>query len=139
MEISNHCPAFDVAAVCSGFLYGLNTANALGIPTRYVQNEAHAFVEVWFPMRKWQRIDLGGSALRMNVSGADNKTLHRPRSDDPFQKPPEYKFAPQAAAGLPSHSQRLIQVSAHSIHGGGTSPAVFFFSFWDVLALRRFS
>jgi hypothetical protein len=67
------------------------TANALGIPTRYVQNEAHAFVEVWFPGRGWQRIDLGGAALRMNVTGADNKTLHRPRSDDPFHKPPEYK------------------------------------------------
>jgi hypothetical protein len=67
------------------------TANALGIPTRYVQNEAHAFVEVWFPVRGWQRIDLGGAALRMNVSGADNKTLHRPRAEDPFHKPPEYK------------------------------------------------
>lgn len=67
------------------------TANALGIPTRYVQNEAHAFVEVWFPQRGWQRIDLGGAALRMNVTGADDKKLHRPRSDDPFMKPPEYK------------------------------------------------
>ena len=67
------------------------TANALGIPTRYVENEAHAFVEVWFPERSWQRIDLGGAALRMDVSGADNKTLHRPRADDPFTKPPEYK------------------------------------------------
>lgn len=66
------------------------TANALGIPTRYVQNEAHAFVEVWFPIRGWQRIDLGGAALRMNVTGADNKTLHRPRAEDPFHKPPEY-------------------------------------------------
>lgn len=67
------------------------TANALGIPTRYVQNEAHAFVEVWFPERRWQRIDLGGAALRMDVTGADNKTLHRPRAEDPFAKPDEYK------------------------------------------------
>ena len=67
------------------------TANALGIPTRFVENEAHAFVEVWFPERHWQRVDLGGAALRMEVQGADNKTLHRPRSDDPFEKPPEYK------------------------------------------------
>jgi transglutaminase-like putative cysteine protease len=67
------------------------TANALGIPTRFVENEAHAFVEVWFPERRWQRIDLGGAALRMEVQGADNKTLHRPRADDPFEKPPEYK------------------------------------------------
>jgi hypothetical protein len=66
------------------------TANALGIPTRLVENEAHAFVEVWFPERNWQRIDLGGAALRMEVTGANNKTLHRPRSDDPFAKPPEY-------------------------------------------------
>ena len=67
------------------------TANTLGIPTRYVQNEAHAFVEVWFPQRGWQRIDLGGAALRMDVQGADNKTLHRPRAEDPFAKPPQYK------------------------------------------------
>jgi hypothetical protein len=67
------------------------TANALGLPTRYVENEAHAFVEVWFPDRGWQRIDLGGAALRMEVTGADNKTLHRPRAEDPFAKPPEYK------------------------------------------------
>jgi hypothetical protein len=67
------------------------TANALGIPTRFVENEAHAFVEVWFPERRWQRIDLGGAALRMEVEGAGNKTLHRPRSDDPFEKPQEYK------------------------------------------------
>jgi len=67
------------------------TANALGIPTRFVENEAHAFVEVWFPERRWQRIDLGGAALRMDVTGADNKTLHRPRGDDPFTQPPEYK------------------------------------------------
>ncbi|MGE0400094.1 MAG: transglutaminase family protein [Kofleriaceae bacterium] len=66
------------------------SANVLGIPTRYVQNEAHAFVEVWFPERRWQRIDLGGAALRMEVTGADDKTLHRPAADDPFTKPPEY-------------------------------------------------
>jgi transglutaminase-like putative cysteine protease len=67
------------------------TANALGIPTRFVENEAHAFVEVWFPERHWQRVDLGGAALRMEVEGAGNKTLHRPRGDDPFEKPQEYK------------------------------------------------
>jgi hypothetical protein len=66
------------------------TANVLGIPTRYIQNEAHAFVEVWFPERRWQRIDLGGAALRMEVTGADDKTLHRPAAEDPFTKPPEY-------------------------------------------------
>lgn len=66
------------------------TANALGLPTRYVTNEAHAFVEVWFPKRGWQRIDLGGAAMRLEVSGGDGKTLHRPRAEDPFAKPKEY-------------------------------------------------
>lgn len=66
------------------------TANALGIPTRYVFNEAHAFVEVWFPERGWQRIDLGGAASRLDVSNAEDKTIHRPRSADPFDKPKEY-------------------------------------------------
>ena len=65
------------------------TANVLGLPTRYVQNEAHAFAEVWFPERGWQRIDLGGAALRMEVTGAEDKTLHA-HPDDPFTKPPAY-------------------------------------------------
>ncbi len=66
------------------------TANAIGIPTRLVHNEAHAFVEVWFPERGWQRIDLGGAALRMEVQNGADKTIHRPRADDPFAKPEEY-------------------------------------------------
>lgn len=66
------------------------TALALGIPTRYVFNEAHAFVEVWFPERGWQRIDLGGAASRLDVSNAEDKTIHRPRAEDPFDKPREY-------------------------------------------------
>lgn len=66
------------------------TANALGIPTRYVYNEAHAFVEVWFPERGWQRIDLGGAASRLDVSNGEDKTIHRPRGDDPFAKPKAY-------------------------------------------------
>ena len=66
------------------------TCNTLGIPARYVQNEAHAFIEVWFPERRWQRIDLGGAALRMDVSNAEDKRIHTPRAEDPFAKPPEY-------------------------------------------------
>ena len=81
----------DQAGVCRhrSFTF-IITATAAGIPTRYITNEAHAFVEVWFPGREWQRIDLGGAALRMEVSGAEGKTLHRPRREDPFGKPPEY-------------------------------------------------
>jgi transglutaminase-like putative cysteine protease len=89
------------------------TANALGIPTRFVENEAHAFVEVWFPERRWQRIDLGGAALRMDVQGADGKTLHRPRAEDPFEKPPEYK---QSYTQLDGDIQGLTQQQLDDKH-----------------------
>lgn len=67
------------------------TANALGIPTRYLSNEAHAWVEVWLPGQGWVRVDLGGAALRLEVSGAEDKAMHQPRSEDPFPKPPAYE------------------------------------------------
>lgn len=67
------------------------TANALGIPTRYVTNEAHAFVEVWFPGRGWQRVDLGGAAQNLQVYNGADKTVHRPRREDPFAKPDAYR------------------------------------------------
>ncbi len=38
----------------------LVAAQSLGAPTRMVVNEAHAFVEVWFPSQGWRMIDLGG-------------------------------------------------------------------------------
>ncbi len=55
------------------------TANALGIPTRYVANEAHCFVEVYIPEGEysdsnWHRINLGGTG------SADPG---EPRPDDP--------------------------------------------------------
>jgi len=79
------------AGVCRhrSFVFAV-TANALGIPTRYVTNEAHAWVEVWVPEVNWIRIDLGGAALRMDVSNAKDKTIYRPRQKDSFPKPDKY-------------------------------------------------
>ncbi|WP_199350990.1 transglutaminase domain-containing protein [Haliangium ochraceum] len=67
------------------------TANGLGIPTRYVTNEAHAWVEVWLPESEWVRIDLGGAALRMTVDNASDKSIYQPRGEDPFAKPSKYR------------------------------------------------
>lgn len=79
------------AGVCRHRAFGfMITVNALGIPTRYVENEAHAFAEVWFPEVGWQRIDLGGAAVRFDINGMKDREPHRPRGDDPFAKPPEY-------------------------------------------------
>ncbi len=60
------------------------TATALGIPTRMITNEAHAWVEV-FDGATWKRIDLGGAG-RMLRSDADRTQAHRP-AFDPFSWP----------------------------------------------------
>jgi hypothetical protein len=44
------------------------TALALGIPARFVHNEAHAWVEV-FDGQLWHRIDLGGAASALQYYG----------------------------------------------------------------------
>ena len=53
----------------------------LGLPTRYVSNEAHAFVEVYVPVDNqtysdshWKRINLGGTG--------SSTTLDRPDSGE---------------------------------------------------------
>lgn len=79
------------AGVCRHRSYAfMIAATGLGLPTRYVTNEAHAWVEVWVPSY-WMRVDLGGAALRMNVDNASDKSLHQPRSEDPFKSPQEYE------------------------------------------------
>jgi len=65
-------------------------AAAIGIPARYVTNEAHAWVEVWAPGPGWLRLDLGGAAMTLEVSNASGKTMYQPRAEDPFDKPPNY-------------------------------------------------
>jgi transglutaminase-like putative cysteine protease len=66
------------------------TAQALGLPARFVANEAHAFVEVRVPRLGWRRIDLGGAAAQLEVGGMSDKIVHRPRVADPFPQPPAY-------------------------------------------------
>lgn len=71
------------------------TALALGIPTRYVQNEAHAFVEVDLPAHhqaqggalESMRIELGGSTAFVEGHGLSADRMHRPQHPDPFPQP----------------------------------------------------
>lgn len=67
------------------------TARALGIPARYVYNEAHAFVEVRWPNRGWRRIDLGGIARDISYDGSRRDRLHDAGRRDSFPQPPEYR------------------------------------------------
>jgi hypothetical protein len=66
------------------------TAHALGIPARYVHNEAHAFTEVFVPRLGWVRIDLGGASLELRVQNAQDKAIHDP-GPDPFPRPNRYE------------------------------------------------
>lgn len=62
------------------------TAQTLGIPARYVSNEAHVFAEVWIPGPDpgWLRLDLGGGADGLTVFGGDDRRRHVPDGPDPF-------------------------------------------------------
>ena len=66
------------------------TALSLGLPARFVSNEAHAFVEVWTPDGGWLRIDLGGGAEGMEVHGGEERRRHAPARPDPFEQPEQY-------------------------------------------------
>jgi len=67
------------------------TAHGLGIPARYVSNEAHVFAEVFMPTEGWLRIDLGGGAQGMNVRGASDVGLHTSQTDDPWGYPEGFR------------------------------------------------
>jgi Transglutaminase-like superfamily len=62
------------------------TALALGLPSRFVHNEAHAWVEV-FDTELWHRIDLGGAA---GHAGLDQPlSIRHVAPGDPFPWPPQ--------------------------------------------------
>ncbi len=57
------------------------TALGLGIPARFVHNEAHAWVEVYGGIR-WHRIDLGGAASGIDYRGERPEgSPHRPPTE----------------------------------------------------------
>lgn len=88
------------------------TAQTLGIPARYVFNEAHVFVEVYVSGTDpgWLRIDLGGGADELQVHGGEGKRLHQPVTPDPFEKPAGFGDPQSAGAtrveGLPDADPR---------------------------------
>ncbi len=54
------------------------TANSIGLPTRMVTNECHAFVEIYIPTNGWTQLDLGGLGGYSSGEG----TRRRDRSDN---------------------------------------------------------
>lgn len=101
------------------------TANALGIPARYVSNEAHAFVEIWVPGVGWIRVDLGGAALELGVANAAGKAMHHPRNPDPFPKPPSFARSYSRLGGV-VHGLSEAQRAASRAHAGESDPSTSF-------------
>ena len=73
----------------------------LGVPTRYVVNEAHIFVEIWIPGPNpgWMRIDLGGGADELVVHNSTDKQKHRTTRSDPFGGLDASQHTPMSLAG----------------------------------------
>jgi hypothetical protein len=65
------------------------TARSLGIRARLVTNEAHAFVEVYWPRSGWRRIDLGGASNEMDVNRGGSSRAHDP-GIDVLPQPPNF-------------------------------------------------
>ncbi|MGF1465066.1 MAG: transglutaminase domain-containing protein [Sandaracinaceae bacterium] len=73
------------------------TAQARGLRARFVQNEAHAWVEVERPSDAgWLRIDLGGAATGLEARG-EPRPAYRPTVSDELPKPAAYVQAQEAA------------------------------------------
>jgi hypothetical protein len=72
------------------------TALALGLPARFVRNEAHAWVEV-FDAELWHRIDLGGAASQLQSEQDTRVPPHR-APQDPFEWPEGSESALDMAA-----------------------------------------
>jgi transglutaminase-like putative cysteine protease len=53
------------------------TAAATGLRARYINNEAHAFVEVYFTGHGYRRIDLGGASEGLETVGGTGATHER--------------------------------------------------------------
>ena len=77
------------------------TARALGLPTRYITNQTHAFVEILDPLGRWRRVDLGGEApfefgnAVPPLETFDQETQRQPHDSgaDGLPKPPNYMRA----------------------------------------------
>lgn len=77
----------DKKGVCRHRAFGfLLTALGLGIPSRFVRNEAHAWVEV-YDSHIWHRIDLGGAAQRFDIDARGGAPPHV-TPPDPYDWPP---------------------------------------------------
>ena len=86
------------------------TLHALGVPARYVGNEAHAWAEVYLAGTGWSRVDLGGWDVRLRDE-AQQREQFVPANPDPFPRPANYTngystYGASAGPDDPRHPNR---------------------------------
>lgn len=100
--------------LCRHRAYGfVILAQALGIPARFVHNEAHAWAEVALPEPlRWLRIDLGGAVDGVTFRGVGAGPMHRPTFRDVLPRPLAYRQAIATAARRFQAEQRHVGASS---------------------------
>jgi hypothetical protein len=107
--------------VCRHRAYGFVViAQALGIPARFVQNEAHSWVEVKLPRVGWMRIDLGGAAHGLQAHGASDRPQYHPALPDPLPRPAAYE---ESYSLLGRNTSGLRRPEARELEGRWVAPA----------------
>lgn len=102
---------------CRHRAYGLMpTLLALGMPARYVGNEAHAWVEVFITRRGWTRVDLGGWEVRMNMQVPTSREQFHPQNPDVFPQPRDY------SAGYSQTAANANSLNANPGNGASQGP-----------------
>jgi hypothetical protein len=92
------------------------TGLALGLPSRFIRNEAHAWVEV-YDGRLWHRVDLGGAAGEMSLTSD---------LDVPHESPPDpYGWPPKSESGGAMVDRTLQAAMASSSGNNGASNTPF--------------
>jgi hypothetical protein len=107
--------------VCRHRVYGfVITAQALGIPSRFVQNEAHAWAELLLPELGWLRLDLGGAARGLEAHAAGDRPSYQPQQPDPWPRPRAYEESYSRAFEAAAEAAAL---EGKMQHGGQTRAA----------------
>jgi hypothetical protein len=104
----------------------LVTALHLGIPTRMVVNEAHAWVEV-YDGTLWHRVDLGGAALNMDQQIDPARPPYVPPPDPyawPESRDSGQDMADRSRADQQARSQPGPGGSGNGSGGSGTSAQI---------------
>ncbi len=99
------------------------TALVLGIPARFVHNEAHAWVEV-FDGQLWHRVDLGGAASGIHYDGGKPEGPAYRMPKDNYEWPSQAQPGDQLSAkpGL-ENTESTAADSANGAQGNSTNNA----------------